>query len=117
MPRSPASVSMGSPGTMRIRKNASSVIPKKVGMIRLSRVKIKRSIIAGHQKRHERGLRKIRCGGNTQGSRKSSRCRLLNASTLEYCSDFLAPGDSAENVDLSNKPVSYWEFRWPRATG
>ena len=31
---------------MRIRKKASSVIPRKVGMIRLRRVKMKRSIIA-----------------------------------------------------------------------
>ena len=45
MPRSPAMVSIGSPGTRRIRKKASSVIPMKVGMTRLSRVKMKRSMV------------------------------------------------------------------------
>src|SRR6478735_3158714 len=40
MPRSPARVSMGSPGTRRMRKNASSVIPMKVGMISDRRVRM-----------------------------------------------------------------------------
>src|SRR4051812_33831656 len=44
MPRSPAMVSIGSPGTSRMRKNASSVIPMKVGMMRESRVRMKRSM-------------------------------------------------------------------------
>ena len=42
--REPTNVSMGSPGTRRIRKNANSVMPKKVGMIRLKRVNKKRSM-------------------------------------------------------------------------
>ena len=46
MPRSPARVSIGSPGTRRIRKKANRVIPKNVGMIRLKRVKIKRNMAA-----------------------------------------------------------------------
>src|SRR5215210_6428496 len=37
-------VSIGSPGTSRIRKNAKSVIPTKVGTTRLTRVRTKRSI-------------------------------------------------------------------------
>jgi hypothetical protein len=44
MPRSPAIVSIGSPGTSRIRKNASSVIPMNVGMTSVSRVRRKRSM-------------------------------------------------------------------------
>src|SRR5829696_10420018 len=40
-------VSIGSPGTSRIRKNAKSVIPMKVGMTRLTRVRMKRSIAEG----------------------------------------------------------------------
>ena len=47
MPRSPAIVSIGSPGTSRIRKNASSVIPMNVGMTRLRRVSRKRNIANG----------------------------------------------------------------------
>src|SRR5690242_13293977 len=43
MPRSPAIVSMGSPGTSRTRKKASSVIPMKVGMMRARRVRRKRN--------------------------------------------------------------------------
>src|SRR3954452_16311868 len=44
IPRSPAMVSIGSPGTSRIRKNAMSVIPRNVGTIRLTRVRKKRNI-------------------------------------------------------------------------
>src|SRR5438105_6443774 len=44
MPRSPANVSIGSPGTSRIRKNASSVILMKVGTISDRRVRMKRSM-------------------------------------------------------------------------
>src|SRR4030095_5709847 len=44
MPRSPARVSMGSPGTRRMRKNASSVIPMKVGMISDRRVRMNLSM-------------------------------------------------------------------------
>src|SRR4051794_15847419 len=44
-------VSIGSPGTSRIRKNASSVIPMKVGMTRLTRVRMKRSIAKGLRNR------------------------------------------------------------------
>src|SRR6516164_286837 len=43
-PRSPARVSIGSPGTRRIKMNASSVMPRNVGTTRLSRVKTKRII-------------------------------------------------------------------------
>src|SRR3954454_20963269 len=55
MPRSPAIVSIGSPGTRRIRKNATSVIPMKVGMSRLTRVRMKRSMARTWLRR------KIRC--------------------------------------------------------
>src|SRR5688572_336098 len=48
MPRSPAMVSIGSPGTRRMRKNATSVIPMKVGTIRLTRVRMKRSMSRIH---------------------------------------------------------------------
>src|SRR5215470_16443563 len=44
IPRSPAIVSMGSPGMMRMRKNASRVSPMKVGITKLSRVSAKRYI-------------------------------------------------------------------------
>src|SRR5438477_3415230 len=44
MPRSPAIVSIGSPGTSRIRKNASSVIPRKVGITMPIRVSAKRTM-------------------------------------------------------------------------
>ena len=44
MPRSPAIVSIASPGTRRIRKNASSVIPMNVGMTSPRRVRTKRSM-------------------------------------------------------------------------
>src|SRR5258708_2794043 len=44
IPRSPASASIGSPGMSRTRRKVSSVIPKKVGMIRLTRVTRNRSI-------------------------------------------------------------------------
>ena len=40
MPRSPAMVSMGSPGTRRMRKKASSVTPMNVGMSRETRVRM-----------------------------------------------------------------------------
>src|SRR4051812_28985133 len=46
MPRSPAIVSIGSPGTRRIRKNATRVIPRKVGITKAARVTRKRSIAA-----------------------------------------------------------------------
>src|SRR5215469_9039838 len=41
-PRSPARVSIGSPGTRRIKMNASSVMPRNVGTTRLTRVRTKR---------------------------------------------------------------------------
>src|SRR5437016_9969636 len=45
MPRSPAIVSIGSPGMRRLSTNTSSVIPMKVGTTRLRRVKMNRSMI------------------------------------------------------------------------
>src|SRR5579864_397998 len=45
MPRSPAMVSIGSPGTMRIRKKASSVRPTNVGTTRPNRASAKRSML------------------------------------------------------------------------
>lgn len=51
MPRSPARVSIGSPGTLRIRKNASRVRPRNVGTTRLRRVKTKRSIDLHYNRR------------------------------------------------------------------
>src|SRR5215469_4635528 len=44
MPRSPAMASIGSPGTRRIRKKATSVIPMKVGITWLMRTSAKRTI-------------------------------------------------------------------------
>src|ERR1700724_1762658 len=44
-PRSPAIVSIGSPGTMRIRKKASSVSPMKVGTARPIRASAKRNML------------------------------------------------------------------------
>src|SRR6266496_1650773 len=44
MPRSPAIVSIGSPGMRRISTNTSNVIPMKVGTTRLRRVKMNRSM-------------------------------------------------------------------------
>src|SRR5262245_30116166 len=44
MPRSPASVSIGSPGTSRISTKARKVIPMKVGITRLNLVKTNLSI-------------------------------------------------------------------------
>src|SRR5690242_462349 len=43
-------VSIGSPGTSRIRKNATSVMPMKVGMMRLTRVRMKRSMVRDYPK-------------------------------------------------------------------
>src|SRR5215471_6182228 len=40
--RSPARVSIGSPGTRRIKMKASSVMPRNVGTTRLTRVRTKR---------------------------------------------------------------------------
>src|ERR1700681_481415 len=45
MPRSPAIVSIGSPGMMRMRKNASNVSPMKVGIARPIRASAKRYIL------------------------------------------------------------------------
>ncbi len=45
-PRSPASTSTGSPGSMRTKPKARMVIPMKVGMIRASLPRMKRSIAA-----------------------------------------------------------------------
>src|ERR1700704_6428743 len=44
MPRSPAMVSIGSPGTRRMRKKASRVIPTKVGIAMPIRVSAKRTM-------------------------------------------------------------------------
>src|SRR5437879_9919234 len=46
MPRSPAIVSIGSPGTSRMRKKASIVIPTKVGITMPIRVSAKRTMSA-----------------------------------------------------------------------
>src|SRR4029079_5834220 len=54
MPRSPAIVSMGSPGIRRISTNTSNVIPMKVGTTRLSRVKTIRNISC-HLRRKGKG--------------------------------------------------------------
>src|SRR6266702_4201949 len=52
MPRSPASVSIGSPGMRRTSRKVSSVIPMKVGMMRLTRVAKKRSMSRHGVERH-----------------------------------------------------------------
>src|SRR5215469_12716089 len=44
-PRSPARVSIGSPGTRRIKMKASSVMPRNVGTTRLTRARTKRIIM------------------------------------------------------------------------
>src|SRR5262245_48594022 len=55
MPRSPAIVSIGSPGIRRISTNTSSVIPMKVGTTRLSRVKTNRSMPSAHRNGRKKG--------------------------------------------------------------
>src|ERR1700760_3529756 len=46
MPRSPESASTGSPGIRRISEKTSSVIPRKVGTTRASRLRTKENMLA-----------------------------------------------------------------------
>src|ERR1043165_8424397 len=55
MPRSPAMVSIGSPGMRRTSTNTSSVIPMKVGTTRLTRVRMNRSM-SPSSKRHDHAV-------------------------------------------------------------
>src|SRR5665647_919689 len=108
MPRSPARVSIGSPGTRRIRKKASSVMPMKVGMIRLKRVNRKRSMA----RRVEIETRRESCQNEksrlASALKVSSRSRLLEvfanqASHLEHghlhlAEDFLQLGVGVDHA-------------------